>query len=82
MESTASSISIFAIDPGLMVWSIFSFGVIWIVPIVLSVRFAGRRGRHWALGFGLAFFLGWVGFLLLVLFSPKQSDAEQVRSAQ
>jgi hypothetical protein len=65
MDSSANAISIFSIDPGLFVFSIF-LGL-WIAPIILSIWLARRDGLHWAIGFVLAFFLGWIGFVIVLV---------------
>ena len=48
---------------------------LWICPMIIGGIYANKRSRSWVLGFGLSFFLGWVGFLLFVLLNPKKSVA-------
>lgn len=47
----------------------------WLLPFFVAHRIGVRKGRHWFL---YAFFLGWIGVLILALLGPTsraQSNA-------
>jgi hypothetical protein len=66
-----------AASAGIDLFAAALFVVAYVLPFFVARRIGVRKGRRW---FWYAFFLGWIGVLILALLPPRRGAASTVGS--